>query len=244
MRVYLTPDAWEQTSVTLSREETHYAQRVLRSEPGDEVNLFDGAGRTGRGQVTGIGHHAMTIDLLEQTTAPRPLPHVHLAQALPKGKKMDWIIEKVTELGVARIIPMQTRHAVMQAEGVRAERKVARWQEIAKSATRQSGQAWMPLIEPVTRMRDLLDPASSRAGKILLCSLAAGARDLKQVLSATELVADGRLLLLVGPEGDFSLGETQAALEAGALPVCLGSSVLRTETAAIYTVAAIRYEFG
>lgn len=244
MRLYLTPEGWDQASVTLSRDETHYAQRVLRVEVGDEVGLFDGAGRTGRGRVTGIEHHDMTIDLLEETTVPRPLPALHLAQALPKGKKMDWIIEKVTELGVACVIPMQTRHAVMQAEGVRAEKKVARWQEIAKSATRQSGQAWTPVVEPVTPIRDILDTASSRAGTILLCSLAAGARDLKQVLSTTKLRADERLLLLVGPEGDFSLGETQAALEAGAVPVCLGSSVLRTETAAVYAVGAVRYEFG
>ena len=242
MRLFLAASQWSDQPIVLAQDESRYAAKVLRVGAGDCVNLFDGEGRIGVGTVRTVASGPVEVELLESTTIPRPVPLVHLAQALPKGKKMDLIVEKCTELGVSRIVPLQTRHAVTRAEGQRGDRKVLRWRELAKSATRQSGQAWIPAVDEVQELDRFL--GAGEPSRKLVCSLASDAIPLRDVLAGFADPGADPIACLVGPEGDFSEKELEACLAAGAIPVNLGASVLRTETAAIFAIGAIRYQFG
>ena len=242
MRVFISPQQWTDDFIKLSKDEAHYARHVMRVSVGDEVELFDGVGGVGTARVSVVGRDAVTVNLLDRATLSPRQPHLHLAQALPKGKRMDWIVEKATELGVTRLIPMQTQHVVTQLDEKGVEKKIARWREIAKSATRQSKQAWIPKVEPLTSMNHVLTNIG-QSTTMLLCTPVGNNMDLKDVLTERQFTGDANLMILIGPEGDFSSNECQAAKAAGATPVSLGPSVLRTDTAAIFAMSAVRYQF-
>ena len=161
-----------------------------------------------------------------------------LAQAIPKGKTMDLIVQKAVELGAACIQPLVTRHTVVHP----SEGKGGKWQRVALEACKQCGQDHLPVV-PAAMNFDPWLARADRAGLCLFGSLAPGARPLREVLRETPQ-APARITVLVGPEGDFAPEETAAALAAGFTPVTLGPIVLRVETAALFCLSAVRYEFG
>jgi 16S rRNA (uracil1498-N3)-methyltransferase len=166
-----------------------------------------------------------------------PLPAITLAQAIPKGKNMDLIVQKSVELGIAAIQPLVTRYTVVQPGDGKSEK----WRRNALEACKQCGQDTLPEIaEPLAFDRWIATQAEA-PGLKLIASLAPGARPLRTVLR--ENPATVAATLLVGPEGDFSAEETTAALAAGFLPISLGSIVLRVETATLFCLSALRYEF-
>ena len=165
------------------------------------------------------------------------MPAITLAQAIPKGKNMDFIVQKSVELGVAAIQPLVTRNTVVQP----GEGKSDKWRRTALEACKQCGQDTLPEIaEPLPFDRWIELQADVRGLK-LIASLATGAMPMRAVLR--DFPATREATLLVGPEGDFSPEETAAALAVGFLPVSLGSIILRVETATIFCLSALRYEF-
>lgn len=242
MRCYLPPDRWDETRPVLDRAETHYARRVLRREPGDRIDIFDGRGRSASATLVGDTDAGAELRLDEPRRHPPPCPAVHLVQALPKGQKMDWIIEKCTELGVGEVQPVRTRHAVAQLSGPRAAKKRERWQGVALAAARQCGAVWVPEIGDIADLESRI-AASTEADLLLWCDLRPGAVPLRDILEPRRSNPPRRLRIVVGPEGDFAAEECEALAAAGGTPVNLGDSILRTETAAIFAAAAIRYAF-
>jgi len=242
-RFLLRPEDWK-AGVLRGDEARHFAQ-VLRGKAGDRITVFDGAGRRAAANVLQVSREQVSLELSEAaTTAPTP-PRVTLAQAIPKGKTMDLIVQKAVELGVAAIQPLVTRHTVVQPDGGKAEK----WTRTALEACKQCGQDTLPRIDeplPFDRWLEREPGAPSAAGQLrIVASLAAGAMPLRELLrDARDVTAVTDLTLLVGPEGDFSPEETRAALDAGFHPATLGSIVLRVETAALYCLSAVRYEFA
>jgi 16S rRNA (uracil1498-N3)-methyltransferase len=237
-RFFLSPEAWGARAL-LTGDEAKHAAQVLRLRAGDRITVFDGRGRSAAAEVVEVARSEIRLELGSEVILPPLAPGIVLAQALPKGKTMDGIVQKAVELGVAAIQPLITRHTVVQVEEDEAPRKSAKWQRVALEACKQCGQDLLPEVLPARAFSDWL--ADSSGDLKIIASLFPGARPLKEILR--DAGVPRQVTLLVGPEGDFSAAEGAAAVEAGFLPASLGSIVLRVETAAIFGISSIRYEF-
>lgn len=237
-RFFLSPEAWS-GQPRLTGDEARHAGQVMRLRAGDRITVFDGCGRSAPAEVLDVAKPEIQLALGEETVRPPLSPEICLAQAVPKGKTMDLVVQKAVELGVTTIQPLITRHTVVQVDGDDAPRKSSKWQRVALEACKQCGQDLLPEVLPVRDFGDWLPGADGDLR--IMASLFPGARPLREILRAADGVR--RVTLLVGPEGDFSKEEGAAAVEKGFLPASLGSIVLRAETAAFFGISAIRYEF-
>jgi 16S rRNA (uracil1498-N3)-methyltransferase len=241
-RCYAHPADWSGESVVLSPGESRHLFRVLRAREGDTVVVFDGAGREALA-VAGGESSTVRLCITDIRNVPRRAVSITLVQALPKGRKMDLIIEKGTELGVSTISPVITSRTVAHPSPEKKQARIARWEQIAVGAAKQCGRSWLPRITPVTPYRDVLDTCRG-LDLFLAATLEGNPEPLRNVLSrkgGRDLSSVG---ILIGPEGDLSAEEVEIAGNAGAVPVNLGRLVLRTETAALYALSVLNYEFG
>jgi 16S rRNA (uracil1498-N3)-methyltransferase len=237
-RFYLSPDAWGAQAL-LTGDEAKHAAQVLRLRRGDRITVFDGRGRSAAAEILDVSKSELRLELGAAVSSPGLVPEICLAQAVPKGKTMDLIVQKAVELGVHTIQPLITRHTVVQVDGDDAPRKSAKWQRVALEACKQCGQDLLPEVLPV---RDFASWTEDSTGDLkIIASLLPGVRSLREVLRGA--ASPRQVTLLVGPEGDFSAAEGAAAMEAGFLPASLGAIVLRAETAVFFGISAIRYEF-
>ena len=213
---------------------TRHAQ-VLRLQPGDLLQLFDGAGGAWTGEVVAMGRQDVQARALALRTAQAlPARSVTLAVGMPANERMDWLVEKGTELGVTRLVPLVTERTVVRLQGERAAKRVAHWLAIAAGACEQSGRDMLPTIEPIQSLSQWLGSARRDPGAFQMrLSLAPGAR-----LSEDVVLAPGQpVIAALGPEGGWSAAEEQALAGAGFEPVSLGQAVLRSETAALTVLA-------
>jgi 16S rRNA (uracil1498-N3)-methyltransferase len=238
-RFFLAPEQWS-GSAALTGDEAKHAAQVLRLRRGDRITVFDGAGRSAPAEVLDVSKSEVRLALGEALSRPPLTPRIHLVQAVPKGKTMDLIVQKAVELGVASIQPLITRRTVVQVEADDADRKASKWQRVALEACKQCGQNLLPEVKPARGFAEWLPEGGG--GLKVIASLFPGARPLREILRAGESPQD--VTLLVGPEGDFTPEEGEAALAAGFLPASLGEIVLRAETAAFFAISAVRYEFS
>ena len=216
--------------------------QVLRLQPGDSITLFNG-GADSAGEfsasVTRMGRNNVQVQVGPQHPAQREAARsVRLAVGMPANERMDWLVEKATELGVASIQPLMTERSVLRLSGERAEKKVAHWQSVAIAACEQCGGNRVPLIHEVTSLAAWTRVQSaSPTSQLLLLSLGAGARGLRQAVGALGMPV--AITFLSGPEGGLSSAEEDAALARGFVPVTLGPRILRAETAALCALAAL-----
>jgi 16S rRNA (uracil1498-N3)-methyltransferase len=222
----------------LPSEVAHHIQ-VVRMAPGETLTLFNGEGGEYTAVLTDVQKKRASAEIKVFTPREVELPYaITLAQALPEASKMDWIIEKAVELGVAGVQPLAARRCVVRLSSERAEKKLAHWQGVIVSASEQSGR---------NRLAQLSEPIEFREW--------IAQQDLhKRVLltpRATESLADWArhqpaqaLTIMVGPEGGFSDEEEADALKHGALPLSIGPRVLRTETAALAALAVLNAAWG
>jgi 16S rRNA (uracil1498-N3)-methyltransferase len=243
-RFYAPIERWSGDRVRLDERETHHCRDVLRLPVGARVVLFDGKGKEAIAEIQGF-EQAETELLLTQTAQSEPLRcAITLAQAIPKGKNMELIIQKAAELGVSRIVPLLSERTVMQlAEGEDGKR-VEKWRQVVIEAAKQCGQNWLPAVDAPVSLKKFFSEFD-RYEAALIASLQGDARSFKQVLLDFREQHGRRptsTLMLIGPEGDFTPAESALAKTAGCLPVSLGPIVLRTETAAIYSLSVLAYE--
>ncbi|MEQ2006636.1 MAG: RsmE family RNA methyltransferase [Limisphaerales bacterium] len=238
-RFHIPPGTANSPEVTLSPEESHHAFRVLRLAPGDAVTLLDGAGVEARGSVITADKRAVRVAVRERVVHPALLCAVTLLQALPKGRLMDTIVEKATELGVARIVPLLTERTVSRPDEDHAASKVEKWQTTALEAVKQCGNPWLPRVEPPVTFADFLR-RKERFDLSLVASLHPGTRPMRAVFAEFQ-AREGRrpasVAVWVGPEGDFTTQEMAALVSNSVQPITLGSLVLRCDTAAVVTLA-------
>jgi 16S rRNA (uracil1498-N3)-methyltransferase len=224
--------------VELPAEAAHHAVKVLRLSAGDTVILFDGRGGQWQARLAPAGKSVRAVlEAFEDTEREAPVK-VILAQALPAADKMDWIVQKGVELGVAAFRPVAARRSVIRLSGERMERRVAHWRSVAVAACEQSGRNRVPEVASLVDLPQFLGAASEDNGMRLLLSQAAG-------VGLRELPPPaGPVTLLVGPEGGFEENELLAATAAGFQAMTLGPRVLRTETAGLAAVAAMMTLWG
>lgn len=219
----------------LPEAQAHYIGRVLRLAVGDAVQLFDGSGHEYRGALVEVGKKSVEVELHEQLAglAESPL-RIHLGQGLSRGERMDWAIQKATELGVAEITPIVSDRCEVRLKDERADKRLAHWRQIAISACEQCGRSVLPTIHAPLALGDWL--AQTEA-------------ELKLVLHpvAEPLASHARpasLAFLIGPEGGLGDAEVTAAQRAGYQAARLGPRVLRTETAPVVALSVAQQLWG
>jgi len=244
-RFYIPPERWNPASPQLDREETHHAVEVLRLKENDPVTVFNGFGTELSARLGHISKHGCPL-IPGPLVKSSPLrTRIDLAQAIPKGKNMDLVVQKATELGASTIHPILSERTVIKLDKTDATRKQEKWQRTSIEACKQSGQNWLPMVTPPLPMDAFLNQSANQYDLLLIASLQPGARHLKAILSETREINHnnpGSVLMIIGPEGDFTPAEISRALNAGAQPMSLGPIVLRTETAAIYSLSVLAHE--
>ncbi len=245
-RFHIPPGTANGAEATLSPEESHHALRVLRLGPGDPVTLLDCAGVEARGSVLTTDKRAVRIAIRERIVHP-PLPcAVTLLQALPKGRLMDTIVEKATELGAARIIPLLTEHTISRPDEDHAASKLEKWRTTALEAVKQCGNPWLPQIEAPVTFADYVR-RNERFDLALVASLHPGARPIRTVFAEHQARTGQRpaeVAIWVGPEGDFTPQEIATLVSRGVQPITLGPLVLRCDTAALAILTLTLNEAG
>ena len=243
-RFYLAPEEWRPDALALTGGEAHHCRNVLRLEEGDKVVVFDGRGRELTAEITEITSSAISLRKLhEARTAPLRC-QITLAQAIPKGKNMDLIVQKAVEIGAAEIAPILSDRTVVRLDEENAVSKQEKWQSVAVEAAKQCGQNWLPRVHTPQTMAQFFQQAG-RFDLQLIGSLQSDARHLKEILAEISAEQGDRprnVLMVVGPEGDFTPAELSLARSHGCRPITLGPIVLRVETAAIYCLSILSYE--
>lgn len=238
-RFYCPPPLPSHGSFNLPADAAHHASRVLRLRAGDSVQLFDGMGHECHGILEDLGGKQVVVGDIRQVSADResPLP-VLLAQALCSSEKMDWVIQKATELGATEIQPLSTERSVAKLSAERAAKRAEHWQQVAISACEQCGRNVLPIIHaPLDIMVWLQQMRAILNSKYIL--LPEGAVSLHE-----QARPEGTAVLLIGAEGGFTHAESDSALLCGFTPIRLGARVMRTETAAIAGLAALQTLWG
>ncbi|PYC23558.1 16S rRNA (uracil(1498)-N(3))-methyltransferase [Aquipseudomonas alcaligenes] len=219
----------------LPEAQAHYIGRVLRHAAGDAVQLFDGSGQEYRGELIEVGKKAVRVELREQLAGQAESPlRIHLGQGLSRGERMDWAIQKATELGVGEITPIVSERCEVRLKDERADKRLAHWRQVAISACEQCGRSVLPLIHPPITLAEWQAHVQAEL-KLVLHPVAAPLESHARPQS---------LAFLIGPEGGLSEAEVEQARAAGFHAARLGPRVLRTETAPVVALAVAQQLWG
>lgn len=243
-RFYLPPAQCKDKTLILTESEAHHALNVLRVRDGERLMVLDGAGQELLCEAQKPEGGQLKLTVVQRNVVP-PLPYqITLLQAIPKGKIIEGIIQKATELGVHRIVPLLSDRVTTQLDDENAATKAEKWKQIAIEAIKQCGNAWLPQVEaPVTPKAYL-----GRGEKFelpLIASLQSDCRHPREYFKtfyAEKKRLPKTVCVWIGPEGDFTPAEMSAVKSAGVFPITLGRLVLRSETAAIYSLSVLNYE--
>lgn len=233
IRCYLSPQEWDSPAIRISGPQAHHLIRVLRVKPGDGLVCFDGKGTEAQATVRQISRKELLIHLGERVSSPARPWTITLGVGIPKKGRFDQIVDQATQLGVDRIIPLVTARGVVRIP----TGKIDRWVQISIEAGKQCGVSRLPAIQPVTPWRTMRT-SLHEYDLALIGTLQGPYQGLSSLLSDRNA---GKVLLLIGPEGDFTEEEIQQALQAGAHRFSLGSTVLRSETAALAAVSIVSF---
>lgn len=221
--------------------EWHHCQHVLRAKVGDRISLFDGEGSEFLTEIREMKSQEAKLRLIQKNYVSKPAYSITLIQALPKNKVMDFIVQKATELGICEIFPVLSERSVIRGETEELQNKTNRWRDICIESAKQCGLNWLPKISPLISVRDVMFSLPKDALK-LIGSLQSDARPLWDYIEDSSFIQKS-MILMIGPEGDFTPAEIGFARSAGFHPLSLGPLVLRCDTAAIYAISTLSYEF-
>ncbi|BCR03512.1 ribosomal RNA small subunit methyltransferase E [Desulfuromonas versatilis] len=239
MRQFFVPTALlQEDEVPLEGEVHHHLATVLRLKPGEEVLLLDGQGMLCRCRIERLERRSGRALVLERWREGEKVFPIQLLQALPKGDKLELVLQKGTELGITRFTPVEAERSVALVQGDRGEKRLQRWERIVLEAARQSRRPLLPRLEPPLPLSEAL--AACRA-ELRLMLWEQESRPLAAVLPPTP---PRDAAILVGPEGGFSPAEAQTARAAGFLPVGLGPRILRSETAGFAVASILQFIYG
>lgn len=237
------PEDFDRKHLVITGLEAKHGARVLRLAPGDLVMVGDGAGREARAKITDISNREIICEkLAEVSSRSEPPLKVTLVQGIPKGDKMELVIQKATELGAIRVVPAVCRRTVVQLKEDRVQERCRRWQRVAAEAAKQCGRATVPRVADPVSFAGALEmlPGQGKALGLIPWEEEI-AVTLGEVLKAPPAE---EVFIFIGPEGGFDPGEVRAARDAGVVPVTLGPRILRTETAGLTCLSIVMYLWG
>jgi 16S rRNA (uracil1498-N3)-methyltransferase len=219
--------------IMLDGDEGRHAAAVRRIGVGETVDLADGQGHLARSVVVDTDRTRLVCEIRERIDVPPPMPRLVVAQALAKGDRGELAVEMMTEVGVDEIVPWLAQRNVVRWDGERGAKALRRWRSTAREAAKQSRRAWLPFVSEPATTKQLSERLTTTTIALVLHEEAA------IPLSAVELPQHGEIALVVGPEGGIAPDELTAFTTAGACPVALGPTVLRTSTAGTVAAAAL-----
>ena len=244
-RFYVSPKDWQSPTLALRGSEAHHARDVLRMKAGEKIVLFNGRGREVTVEIAALDEDEIRLRKLHEAETPPLRCRIVLGQAIPKGKNMELIVQKAVEIGAAEIAPIVSDRTIVQIDSKIAAQKQRKWQQIAIEAAKQCGQNWLPRVHPPKKLTEFFSASDQPFDLRLIGSLQPDARNLKSILEMYLRQHSDRprsVLMLVGPEGDFTPAELALARSHGCEPITLGPIILRVETAAIYCLSILSYE--
>ena len=235
-RIYTPQPLTVGETLALDDNAANHVARVLRMRAGDELRLFNGDGQDYNAVLADVGKRTVVVQIAEQRPAAAESPlKLHLGQVMSRGDRMDYAVQKATELGVHRITPLHSERCEIRLSGDRQEKREGHWQQVVISACEQCGRAVVPEIAPIQRLSDWI---------------AAVEADIKLVLHhhcaipLEQRAPPASVALLIGPEGGLTEPEVAAAQNAGFLPVAFGTRIFRTETAPVAALAVLQWLWG
>jgi len=243
MPIFFVPQACiAPPTISITGDLLTHLRNSLRVTKGEAVWFGNGEGTRFRAEITDVSNGAITAHIVETIQEPaRRTPRLILGESLLKGEKMDWVIQKVTELGVSQIIPIESQHSVIHLKADRVNHQLARWQRIALEAAQQSEQWRMPKVGEPRSLSELLANHGTSTTILMLAEREEGkSLQMVQLPQGTDV----SVLALVGPEGGWSKEEKEVARQAGVEMITLGQHILRSETAAMATVSILQSRLG
>ncbi|MBU0687408.1 MAG: 16S rRNA (uracil(1498)-N(3))-methyltransferase [Candidatus Margulisbacteria bacterium] len=238
-RFFIAKENMDPAKAIVTGKDAHHLIHVLRKKIGDKLEIIDSQANCYQAEITKIEDEKVTCKLIEKKKSKNELPvKVTLFQCLPKHKKMDFIIEKCTELGATQIIPVVSERSIPKLDADKAAKKVTRWNEIARSAAEQSGRATLPTVASPISFAEAIKQGSFDL-KVIPWETE-GRNSLKKILKEYPQIKN--IAVYIGPEGGFSHAEIELAKNQNIFPVTLGPRILRTETAGIYILSSLSYE--
>lgn len=230
----------EERRIVLTGSDVNHMKNVLRMRIGEEVFISDSSEKEYHCSILQFEENSAVLEILEIQEAGYELPSkIYLFQGLPKGDKMEWIIQKAVELGVHSVIPVEMRRCVVKLDAKKGQKKIARWQQISESAAKQSKRMEIPKIQEIMSWKEALEFAGKLDVLLVPYELAKGMKETREILFS--IVPGQSVGIFIGPEGGFDEGEIQTALEAGARPITLGKRILRTETAGMTMLSILMF---
>ncbi len=237
---FVTPDQVSEQKVYIEGSDVNHMKNVLRMKLGEEVEISDGNNHRYLCSIESFEADSVVLQIEEELNVDTELPSkIYLFQGLPKSDKMELIIQKAVELGVYEVVPVVTKRAVVKLDAKKADKKVSRWKEIARSAAKQSGRGLVPDVASVVDYKTALKQAKELDVVLIPYELAEGMEATRKVIEA---IKPGQSVgIFIGPEGGFEKEEVMLALSEGAKEITLGKRILRTETAGLTTLSILMY---
>ena len=227
--------------IYIDGQEARHILNVLRLKESDKVTVFDGTGREYTGFIKEIKSKSLTVEVVSTKTPKiETAPQITLAQSIPKKGKMDYIVEKATELGVHSVIPIISERTVVKLEDKKELQRINRWQKIAKEAAKQCGRADVPEVKNIQKFYNATDEINNFDLALMAC-LSDTTIGLKQAISDFET---GNIIVFIGPEGDFTPEEITMARDTSCKFVSLGNRVLKSDTAGLFVLSVLNYELS
>jgi len=239
-RFFVPEESVQGNGIIVTGKEAHHILDVMRLAVGDAVVAFDGTGREFAGVIRETGPKSLRIEITSTRAALSPSGvRISLFQSIPKKEKMEYIIEKATELGVAEIVPLMTARTIIRWDEAKRDKAADRWKKIAREASKQCGRSDVPMITEITGFRDAF-LRIKRYDRALIAALSDKTMPLKKALAE---FTKGSIAVFIGPEGDFTAQEVEIATQYGCLPISLGSRILKSDTAGLALLAILTHTY-
>lgn len=239
-RFFITPDQLEGPCIRITGEDVNHIKNVLRMKPGEEIRVSDGTGRDYFCRIESIETEQVTAEIVREEQNTTELPsRIVLFQGLPKGDKMEWIIQKAVELGVGEIVPVSCRRCVVKLDPKKEEGKLRRWNTISESAAKQSKRLIIPRIMPVMTLKEAIAYGGSLDIRLIPYENENGMPNSGRLIK--DCVPGKSIGILIGPEGGFDGSEVEYARACGWNPISLGKRILRTETAGMMLLSVLMF---
>jgi 16S rRNA (uracil1498-N3)-methyltransferase len=242
-RAFADRNIWQEKESELSAEESHHLLRVLRAQAGETIEIFDGRGKKALAELVSARKNIAFIKIVpESVRCVMPhMPAFILFQAVPKHSGMEAIVQKATELGVQKIVPVMTGRVIVKLNNSTAAQRVERWRKIVLASVKQCRSAWLPEVCPIVPLAEAV--AGIKSDLQIFGGLVPQTPVFREILRQVDHSAVKSITLVIGPEGDLTEEEQQLLVKANFKPVSFGTEVLRVETAAIFGLSALNYEF-